>query len=122
MDTPSILIVDDEDTVRTALVRWFTLQGFRVEEAIDGIDAIEKFGAGTFDIVTMDLEMPRMDGLEALREIRNVDAQIPIIIVTGYPHDSDVAMLRGAYKVLQKPLRLRDLEDEVREAIAASQH
>ncbi len=114
MEKPSILIVDDEDNIRAALVRWFTLRGFDVVEAIDGLDAVEKFKAGRFDVISMDMEMPRMGGLEALVEIRTIDDDIPIVFVTGFPRDAQLALDRGAAMVLHKPLHLRDLEEEVR--------
>ena len=117
MDKPSILIVDDEDNIRAALARWFSIRGFEVEQATDGADAIEKFGAGNFDVITMDLEMPRMGGLDALREIRKRDKDIPVVIVTGFSRDTEVAIESGADKVLLKPLHLRDLEMEVRQVI-----
>lgn len=117
MDKPSILIVDDEENVRTALVRWFNLRGFEVAQAGDGIEALEQLDAGQFDVITMDLEMPRMGGLEALLEIRKRNATVPILVVTGYPRDAEVALQRGAAKVLHKPLHLHELEREVREAM-----
>ncbi len=117
MEKPSILIVDDEENVRTALVRWFNLRGFEVSEAGDGVEALEKLDGGQFDVITMDLEMPRMGGLEALLEIRNRNIEVPILVVTGYPRDAEVALQRGAAKVLHKPLHLKELEREVREAM-----
>ncbi len=116
-DKPSILIVDDEHNIRVALARWFTLHGFEVEQAIDGIDAIEKFEAGRFDVITMDLEMPRMGGLDALKEIRSRDKDIPVLVVTGFSVDTAVALQHGAHRVLIKPLHLRELEAEVRQAM-----
>ncbi len=117
MDKPSILIVDDEENVRTALVRWFNIRGFHVSQAGDGVEALEQLDAGQFDVITMDLEMPRMGGLEALLEIRNRGVEVPILVVTGYPRDAEVALQRGALKVLHKPLHLHELEREVREAL-----
>jgi CheY-like chemotaxis protein len=119
MERPSILIVDDEENVRAALARWFSLRGFDVKEAIDGIDAIVKFGQGEYDVVTLDLEMPRMGGLDALKEIRSLNKTVPILVVTGYTRDAEIALERGAAKVLHKPLHLHELEQEVREAMDA---
>lgn len=114
LDKPSILIVDDEENVRTALARWFTLRGFHVVEAIDGLDAIDKFENGIFNVVTMDLEMPRMGGLDAIKEIRALNQDVPILVVTGFSRNAEVALQLGAAKVLHKPLHLHELEDEVR--------
>jgi len=120
MEKPSILIVDDEDNVRAALVRWFTIRGFVVEEAVDGRDAVDKVGLGHFDVITLDLEMPRMNGLEALQEIRKIDGDVPVLVVTGFPRDTEIALQRGALKVLHKPLHLNELETEVRLAMASA--
>lgn len=118
MERPSILIVDDEDNVRAALVRWFSLRGFDVVDAFDGLDAVEKFKSGRFDVVTMDLEMPRMNGLDALAELKKIDQKIPVLVVTGFPRDAEIALQRGAAKILHKPLHLHELESEVRQAMA----
>jgi DNA-binding response OmpR family regulator len=110
---PKILIVDDEDSIRDALARWFTLRGYEVEKAEDGLAAVEKCAVSSFDIITMDLEMPRLSGMEAIERIRKTNPTVPIIVLTGYPNEAEEVLERGAAKVLTKPLRLRDLEEEV---------
>lgn len=118
---PRILIVDDEDSIRDALARWFTLRGFEVEKAEDGLVAVEKCVAGSFDVITMDLEMPRLSGVEAIERIRSTHPEIPIIVLTGYPNEADEVLERGAAKVLTKPLRLKDLEEEIKQILADRQ-
>lgn len=114
MQNPSILIVDDEANIRAALARWFEMRGFDVFTAEDGLDAVAACANRRFDVITMDLEMPRMGGIEAVRAIRKSDARVPILIVTALPNDADLALAGGATKILVKPLRLRELEVEVR--------
>src|SRR5580658_5189275 len=82
----SILIADDSVAVRTGTRRFLESQpGFKVcAEAIDGIDAVEKARHYTPDLIILDLQMPRMNGLEAARELRNMRISAPIILFTMY--------------------------------------
>lgn len=114
MGKPSILIVDDEASIRGALLRWFQICGFDVFSASDGVEAVALCQSNRFDVITMDLEMPRMGGIQALTEIRKQHPDVPVLIVTGFSRDTQQALKAGASKVLTKPLRLRDLEEEVR--------
>lgn len=113
-----ILIVDDEPSIRDALARWFTLRGFDVTTARDGQEALNLCLDRAFDIITMDLEMPRMSGDEAIGRIREILPEVPIIILTGYPNEADSVLEGGASLVLTKPLRLRELEHEVMKLLA----
>lgn len=108
-----ILIVDDEQSIRDALARWFSLRGFDVTTARDGQEALSLCSDYAFDIITMDLEMPRMSGNEAIARIRETLPDVPIIILTGFPSDADAVLDGGASLVLTKPLRLKELESEV---------
>lgn len=114
MGKPAILIVDDEANIRGALYRWFEIRGFDVMTAEDGIQAVELCDAHDFDVITMDLEMPRMGGLAAMQAIREIQPEVPILVVTGLPSDAREALSAGAAKILVKPLQLSDLEQEVR--------
>jgi CheY-like chemotaxis protein len=114
MGKPTILIVDDEANIRGALFRWFEIRGFDVAAAADGLEAVSLCAENCYDVITMDLEMPRMGGIEALTAIRKTHPNVPILVVTGYARDAQRALNAGAVKVLTKPLRLSDLEDEVR--------
>lgn len=118
---PSILIVDDEECIRSAMSTWFRLHGYRVVNAVDGVEAVELCEAQHFDVVTLDLEMPRMDGLEALCLIRRALPETPVLVITGYPRDTDEALARGAVRVLVKPLTMQKLEEHVRGLLPASE-
>lgn len=120
MGKPAILIVDDEANIRGALLRWFQIRGFEVFSAADGLEAVELCEVNRFDVITLDLEMPRMGGIEALPRIRESHPDIPILVVTGFARDAQRALNAGAAKVLTKPLRLSDLENEVRSALDAA--
>lgn len=119
MDKSRILVVDDEENIRFALKRWFEVCGFEVDLAEDGLSAVQKCAVNNYDIITMDLEMPRMNGAEAITEIKIYHPDVPIIVFTGYCDNSDEAAQCGAAKVLSKPLSLRKLEEEVRRLLQA---
>lgn len=114
MGKPRLLIVDDEHGIRAALDRWFSLRGFEVDQAADGREALECCRKKQYDIITMDLEMPKMGGLEAIPAIRKFQPRVPIVVLTGYVQDGGAALESGAAKVLTKPVRLRELEEELR--------
>lgn len=111
---PRILIVDDEERVRIALVRWFEMRGFDTDLAKDRVEAVERCTDNDYHTVTMDLEMPRMGGVEAVGLIKEKRPSLPILILTGYSGEAVNPHIAGVAKVLAKPIRLRELEDEVR--------
>jgi len=110
-----ILIVEDDAKVRLLLRRCFEGEGFRVSEVGSGADAIERVAAGTFDLVTLDLQLPDGDGFAVGREIRSRSA-VPIIMVTGKGDTIDrVAGLElGADDYITKPFQLREVVARVR--------
>jgi CheY-like chemotaxis protein len=103
-----ILVVDDNYDVRNILSEYLLIQGFAVETAENGFEALEKFSGNHFDAVLTDFHMPRMDGLTLARQIRINDSQILIIIIT-----SDIWM--SAQKegfvdyVVEKPFKLNEI-------------
>jgi len=118
MDKPKILIVDDEENVRNALSRWFELAGFYVDLAEDEHVAVERCQNDTYDIITMDLEMPRMNGVEAITRIKELHPKVPIVVLTGYHPRPEKVIEVGAARILNKPLSLRELEQEIRVLLA----
>jgi two-component system response regulator AtoC len=115
-----ILIVEDEENIRTALRRWFVMRGFDADEAGDGLEAIELCRQNRYDIITMDLEMPRMSGTEAIPLIRQTHPVVPIVILTGYVHEARELAQTGAARILTKPTPLRELEKAVLELVSKS--
>jgi len=114
-----VLVVDDETSVRRLARAMVERCGFTVAEAADGAEALEAIRANPerFACVLLDLTMPRMSGEEALRELRRVNATLPVILSSGYPADGPVT---GASGFIQKPYRLADLKDALRAAIGQS--
>jgi CheY-like chemotaxis protein len=113
------LVVDDEPGIRSALERWFRVKGFQVDSAHDGAVAVEMCRENAYDIITMDLEMPRMGGLAAMAAIREFAPDLPIVVLTGYSKNEEAAWSVGANEVLIKPLRLPELEAHVRRVLEA---
>lgn len=115
-----ILIVDDEQWVREVFRDFCALtDAFEVEMAGDGLEAIEKVKTTTYDLVTLDLIMPEMSGLEALAEIKRASPKVPIMVITGNATDKlvDQAGVMGACRVMYKPIQLDDFIAEVSSAL-----
>ena len=114
-----VLVVDDEAGIRDAMARWLSIRGFDVTKAEDGQDAIEKCRTHAFDIITMDLEMPRLGGAEAISIIHTLCPGVPVLVLTAFPLEGEDLLETGAVKILTKPLRLLDLEMEIRNLLPA---
>ena len=111
--------MDDEEYIRFALRRWFENRGFDVELAEDGDVAVTKCRANVYDVITMDLVMPRMNGQTAIRTIRTFNPTVPIVVLTAYQERTGDLATVGATCVLAKPLALHDLEKEIRKLLPA---
>lgn len=114
-----ILIVDDEEMVRYVLTEKLTESGFSVTAAVDGMSAVKLFRNTVFDAVLLDLKMPGMDGIETLKELRKLDPDIPIIMVTAF---GDIvtaveAIKLGAYDFVEKPPQISRIMVTLRRAI-----
>jgi DNA-binding response OmpR family regulator len=116
-----ILIVEDDAKVRLLLRRCFEGEGFRVSEAGSGAEAMERLAAGTFDLVTLDLQLPDGDGFAVGREIRARSA-VPIIMVTGNGDTIDrvLGLELGADDYITKPFQLREVVARVRAVLRRS--
>ena len=115
----TILVVDDEPAVREALRRALTVEGYEVDLAADGGEAVEKVLAGHPDAVVLDVLMPVLDGLEACRRIRQAGDRTPILMLTARDSVSDrVAGLdAGGDEYLVKPFALEELLARIRELL-----
>lgn len=113
-----ILICDDEPSVRESLSSWFREEGYVVETAVSGRDALEKLAQGQWDIFLIDIKMPGMDGLELQRKIKGADPNATIILMTAFASVETAveAMKQGAYDYVVKPIDPDDLEHLVRNA------
>jgi DNA-binding NtrC family response regulator len=114
----SILIVDDEESVRDSLTLWFTEDGYRVECAENAKKALLILESDTFDIILTDLKMPGMDGLELLQRIKSLNKDSIIIVMTAFASvDTAVKALKeGAFDYVTKPFDPDDLSHLIRNA------
>ena len=112
MPQPLILIVDDDSPHRSMLRTVLRGWGYAVEEAEDGAAAVEQVKARAFDAVLTDVRMARLDGIAALREIREWNPSIPVLIMTAWSSVQNAvdALRLGAYDYLTKPLELDELK------------
>ncbi|AXK87744.1 response regulator transcription factor [Nocardia farcinica] len=106
-----ILVVDDDRAVRESLRRSLTFNGYTVDLAVDGVDALEKATAQRPDALVLDVMMPRLDGLEVCRRLRSTGDDLPILVLTARDSVSErVAGLdAGADDYLPKPFALEEL-------------
>jgi two-component system response regulator RegX3 len=117
-DPPTILVVDDEESYRDALSIALEREGYHVETAADGPEAIEQFDRTRPALVLLDVMLPRMSGVDVCRELRT-RSQVPIIMVTAKTAEIDavVGLEVGADDYVTKPFRLRELVARVRAAL-----
>ncbi|RIH65499.1 sigma-54-dependent Fis family transcriptional regulator [Mariniphaga sediminis] len=114
----SLLIVDDEESVRDSLYNWFMEDGFRVRCAENAKEALEMLEAGSFDIILADIKMPGMDGLEMHRRIKVLNPEAIVIVMTAFASvETAVQALKdGAYDYITKPFDPDDLSHLIRNA------
>jgi len=117
-EAPLILVVDDEQSYRDALRVALEREGFRVEVAADGAEAIARFDAVRPALVLLDVMLPRISGIDVCRELRS-RSQVPIIMVTARNAEIDavVGLEVGADDYVTKPFRLRELVARVRASL-----
>src|SRR3982751_2193751 len=96
---PNILIIDDEKSIRRTLREILEYEGYKVEEANDGIEGLNLIRERPFDAILLDIKMPKMDGMEVLDKIQLSNADTPVIMVSGHGTiDTAVeAVKKGAY-------------------------
>ena len=114
----SILIVDDDIAHRTML-RVLLDWNYEIFEADDGSTAIDKLADNSFDLVIMDIRMPRVSGLEALDAIKTLKPAIPVVMMTAYWSDqiTDEVRKKGAFDYLPKPFDYDQLKHTIERAI-----
>ena len=117
----TILVVDDFDDTRLLLRIWLERRGYRVVEAENGLEAVNRATSETPDLIIMDMEMPRLDGLSATRRIREVPSlsKVPIVAVSAYGADQfrELALATGCDEYVSTPFEPTALETIIRSLI-----
>lgn len=109
-----ILIVDDSPVARRMLRKCIPdIDQYEIVEAVDGQDGVNKFQTFSPDITFLDLTMPVLDGYDALKQIKNIDGNAIIVVLTAdiQPKSLSIVMASGAYTVIKKPARAKSIED-----------
>jgi DNA-binding response OmpR family regulator len=116
-----ILLVDDEHSIQTLLSYPLRKDGYHVTSAHDGSEALQRFDEARFDLVVLDLMLPKLDGVEVCRRLRSV-SQVPIIMLTAKGSEMDkVAGLEvGADDYITKPFSMREFRSRVKAALRRS--
>lgn len=117
-----VLVCDDDAGLRLSLQGALAAtKRFEVDEAFDGVNAVEKVKGKTYNVVLLDVDMPRMRGLDALRAIKEHDPSIIVLILTAYANIDDAvrAVKEGAYNYISKPVKSEDLVNMVDRAVNA---
>jgi two-component system, NtrC family, response regulator HydG len=114
-----ILIVDDELVVRDSLCKWFTSEGYSARPVGSAREALEVIQQAEFDIALIDIKMPGMDGMELQARLREADADLTVIVMTGYASVETAvqALKRGAYDYITKPVDPDELSHLVANAL-----
>lgn len=115
----NILIVDDEKAIRKTLGEILSYEGYKMDEAGDGEEALKRFKEKSYDVVLCDIKMPKMDGIEFLEKARESNPDVPIIMISGHGtiETAVEAVKKGAYDYISKPPDLNRLLITIRNAM-----
>lgn len=121
MGTVKILIADDEEGIRNIIKEYMSLEDYQLTEAVDGVDALDHFKNESYDLIILDVMMPKMDGWMVCREIRKT-SRVPIIMLTarGEEYDKLFGFELGVDDYVVKPFSPRELMARIKALIARS--
>ncbi len=114
-----ILIIDDEKAIRNTMREILEFENYKVEEASDGLEGLEKLKDNTYDLIMCDIKMPHYDGLEVLEKAQTMGIETPFVMISGHGTIETAvdALKKGAFDFIQKPIDLNRLLVTVRNAI-----
>ena len=118
----NVLVCDDDPGLRLSVKNTLESTGkFTADEAFDGINALDKIKAGSYNMVILDVDMPRMNGIKTLSAIKEMDPSMVVLIMTAYANINDAvtAVKEGAYNYISKPMKSDELVELVNKALAA---
>jgi DNA-binding NtrC family response regulator len=121
--TIRVLVADDETNLRDLIVRELSRRGLEVEGVGDGDSALARLREGPYDVVVLDMKMPKKEGIEVLRELQDFPEHPQVIVMTGFQEVATAveAMKLGAYDYLTKPTKIEELDVLVRKAAEKGQ-
>jgi DNA-binding NtrC family response regulator len=121
--TIRVLVADDETNLRELIVRELTRRGLEAEGVGDGESALTRLREGPYDVVVLDMKMPKKEGIEVLRELQDFPEHPQVIVMTGFQEVATAveAMKLGAYDYLTKPTKIEELDVLVRKAAEKGQ-
>ena len=113
----SILVVDDNEDLLETFSMILKRRGFTVDTAENGVSAVDKFKMGHFDVTLMDIVMPEMNGVEALKRIKEINPGARVILMTAYSEDElmRMALDEGARGVIHKPIKIDRMIELIKE-------
>lgn len=116
---PSILIIDDEKSIRKTLNEILSFEGYKIDEAADGEEGLKKFREKNYDLVLCDIKMPKLDGIEFLEKAKEINDEVPVIIISGHGNIETAveAVKKGAYDYISKPPDLNRMLITLRNAM-----
>lgn len=115
----TILIIDDEKAIRKTLAEILSFEGFTIDEAADGEEALRKIKDNSYDCVLCDIKMPKIDGIEVLERTREINPDLPFIVISGHGNIETAvdAVKKGAFDFISKPPDLNRLLITIRNAM-----
>ncbi|MBS1772713.1 MAG: sigma-54-dependent Fis family transcriptional regulator [Bacteroidetes bacterium] len=115
----NILVIDDEKAIRKSLMDILSFEGFGVDEAADGAEGLKKIKENSYDCILCDIKMPKMDGMEVLEQVRELNFDTPFIVISGHANIEAAveAVKKGAYDFISKPPDLNRLLITIRNAM-----
>jgi len=118
-----VLVADDERNLRELIVRELGRRGHEVDGVADGVAALERIRETSYDVVVLDMRMPKKEGIDVLRELTTFPEAPQVIMMTGFQEVSTAveAMKLGAYDYLTKPTKIEELDIVVRKAAEKGQ-
>ena len=111
-----VLIVDDNEETLSSVEQWLKFERYDVETARDGMAALDLLAVSEYDVIVLDWDMPKLNGVELCRELRNQRKQMPILLLTGKSGDAavEVGLDSGADDYVTKPFSLKQLSARIR--------
>jgi CheY-like chemotaxis protein len=119
----SLLVVDDEEVFREIMIDFFKPLGYTIHCCADGVEAIEYFRVNnsTIDVVILDMNMPKMNGVQCFKHLKEIKSGVRVIVSTGYGDNSeqDALQKEGVRMFVQKPYKAAELGEKIRELMGA---